>query len=176
MGLFGFGKKKDKPVETVAETKEIKVENAVLASPIKGELIQLENLSDEAFASGALGKGVGILPSVGKVFSPVDGTIATVTQTKHAVAILSNDGIEILIHVGMDTVQLEGKCFETHVKEGDKVTKGQLLLDFDIDGIKAAGYSTETPIVITNSDNYSNIKIVDNTTINEKDDLITVNS
>lgn len=163
MSLFGFGKKKD------SEAKEI-----VLGSPVRGEIIKLEDLSDAAFACGALGQGVGIMPALGKVFSPVDGTIATVTKTKHAVAIVSKGGAEILIHVGMDTVQLEGKFFETHVSDGDKVTKGQLLIDFDIDGIKSEGYSLETPMVITNSDDYKEITVLDVSKVEEQDDLITI--
>jgi len=173
--MFGFGKKKNKDAEVATpETKAPRPETMILGSPVKGEIIKLENLTDAVFSSGALGKGVGILPSEGKIFSPVDGKIATVTGTKHAIAVESEYGVEILIHIGMDTVQLEGKYFDVHVSEGDKVTKGQLLVTFDIDGIKSEGYSTETPVVITNTDNFNELTVVDKTSIDVKEDLITI--
>lgn len=173
--IFGFGKKKKEKHEEKEVKKQVSLnKDIVLTSPIKGEIIQLDKLGDEAFASGALGKGVGFNPTVGKVYSPINGVISTIFPTKHAVTILSDEGVEVLIHIGIDTVKLEGKFFTSHVSDGDKIKKGQLLVEFDIDGIKKEGYSLETPMVITNSDNYNEIKIIEKQQINELEDLIVV--
>ena len=129
----------------------------VLLSPLNGSVKALSDIEDAAFSTGALGNGLAILPSEGKLVSPVDGEIVTLFKTKHAVGIKSDSGIEILIHVGMDTVKLEGKYFNALVKQGDHVKKGDVLLEFDIEAIKAEGYSMLTPVVITNSSNYSDL-------------------
>jgi len=142
--------------ETKVATKKTNTEITVF-NPIKGEIKELSTLTDPAFSSGALGKGIAINPTEGKVFAPVDGQVVTFFPTKHAMGIKSETGAEILIHVGMDTVKLEGKYFTAKVAQGDYVKKGQLLLEFDIAGIKSEGYSLETPVVITNSDNYADI-------------------
>lgn len=173
--IFGFGKKKNKEQEEKENNNKVSSsKDIVLTSPIKGNVIQLEKLSDAAFASGALGKGVGINPAVGKVYAPINGVVTTIFPSKHAIAILSDEGVEILIHIGIDTVKLEGKFFTSHISDGDKITKGQLLVEFDIDGIKGEGYSLETPMVITNSDDFGRITILDKQQINEFEDLITV--
>ncbi|KMK84483.1 beta-glucoside-specific PTS transporter subunit IIABC [Pectobacterium brasiliense] len=125
-----------------------------LGSPAKGELILLEEVNDKVFSSGVVGQGVAILPQEGRIYSPVDGMIASTFASGHAVGILSQKGAEILIHVGINTVQLEGQHYQMHVAEGDKVTKSQLLLEFDLDAIQKAGYDTVTPMVITNAEEY----------------------
>ncbi|MBA5203972.1 MULTISPECIES: beta-glucoside-specific PTS transporter subunit IIABC [Pectobacterium] len=125
-----------------------------LGSPVKGELILLEDVDDKVFSSGVVGQGVAILPEEGRIYSPVDGVIASTFSSGHAVGILSQNGAEILIHVGINTVQLEGQHYQMHVAEGDKVQKGQLLLEFDLEAIKQAGYDTVTPMVVTNADEY----------------------
>ncbi|WP_225086838.1 beta-glucoside-specific PTS transporter subunit IIABC [Pectobacterium colocasium] len=125
-----------------------------LGSPVKGELILLEDVDDKVFSSGVVGQGVAILPQEGRIYSPVDGVIASTFASGHAVGILSQSGAEILIHVGINTVQLEGQYYQMHVAEGDKVQKGQLLLEFDLEAIKNAGYDTVTPMVVTNADEY----------------------
>lgn len=145
-----------------------------ILSPITGEVIKLKDIEDEVFASEALGKGIAIVPSEGKVYSPVDGNIATFFPTGHAIGILADDGAEILIHVGMDTVTLNGNGFIPKANVGDHVKKGDLLLEFDIEKIKAAGLSTVTPMVITNSDNYSNITTEDIKFINNGQKLISI--
>lgn len=128
-------------------------------TPIKGKIVKLENVLDEAFSSGALGKGIAIEPSGdGKVFAPFDGVIETAFPTKHAIGLTSDKGIELLIHIGMDTVKLGGEHFISHIEEGQKIKKGDLLMEFDIEKIKEAGYSIITPVVVTNSDNYGNIE------------------
>ncbi|GLW36205.1 PTS beta-glucoside transporter subunit EIIBCA [Pectobacterium carotovorum subsp. carotovorum] len=125
-----------------------------LGSPVKGELLPLEEVNDKVFSSGVVGQGIAILPQEGRIYSPVDGVIASTFTSGHAVGILSQNGAEILIHVGIDTVQLEGQHYEMHVTEGDKVKKGQLLLAFDLEAIQKAGYDTVTPMVVTNADEY----------------------
>ena len=150
------------------------INKEVLVSPIKGEVLPLSMVKDEVFSQGLLGKGVAIEPSEGKVVSPVDGVITTLFPTHHAIGITSDSGVEILIHVGMDTVQLEGKCFTPKIAQGDKVKAGQLLLEFDIEGIKEAGLPITTPVIITNSDNYLDIIETDKKNIERKEELIKV--
>lgn len=159
-------KKTEKNVEkTVVET---------IYAPIVGKVVPLSETSDEAFSSKALGDGVAIIPSEGKVFSPIDGTISSFFPTKHAIGILSNSGVEILIHVGIDTVNLEGKFFQDFVKEGDIVKKGDLLLKFDIEGIKKSGYNTITPMVIVNSEDFNIDVISENIQVSLKDTVLNI--
>ena len=136
------------PAAAEAET----VRPGMLYSPLSGTVVPLNEVKDEVFSTGVLGKGVAVLPDKGELYAPVDGKITMVPDTKHAVSILDASGAEILMHIGMDTVALNGKGFETMVKEGDVVRRGQLLVRFDIDAIRAAGYEVITPVVITNSD------------------------
>lgn len=138
---FGFGKKKGE----------------VLGAPIEGKVIALSEVNDPTFAEEMLGKGAAIIPIVGKVVAPMDGTIAMVFETKHAISMTSESGIEILIHIGLDTVSLKGEPFTAHVEAGDKVKAGDLLLEFDMEAIKAAGLDTVSPIVICNTPDYSEI-------------------
>lgn len=146
----------------------------IVGAPMSGEVLPLEELKDEAFSSGVMGKGAGIEPSEGKVVSPVDGTVSTLFPTLHAVGITSDSGTEILIHVGMDTVQLDGEGFEAHVKQGDKVKKGQLLLDVDLKLLREKGYSTQTPVLVVNPDDMSEIQVTDQKQTDVNDDFITV--
>ncbi|MBS7525211.1 beta-glucoside-specific PTS transporter subunit IIABC [Fusibacter paucivorans] len=126
----------------------------MIYAPIAGEIVPLNQVEDAAFSSEALGKGFAIMPKEGKVYAPVDGEIVTLFKTKHAIGIKTETGMEILIHVGMDTVKLNGEFFDAKINQGDFVKRGDLLLEFDMAGIKAAGYSLITPVVITNSDDY----------------------
>ncbi|QQA75327.1 beta-glucoside-specific PTS transporter subunit IIABC [Pectobacterium parmentieri] len=125
-----------------------------LGSPAKGELIPLEEVNDKVFSSGIVGQGVAIVPNEGRIYSPVDGVIASTFASGHAVGIRSQNGAEILIHVGINTVQLEGLHYQMRVEEGDEVKKGQLLLEFDLEAIKKAGYDIATPVIVTNPENY----------------------
>lgn len=125
-----------------------------ITSPLAGEVKELSQATDPVFAQGLMGRGVVIVPSQGELVSPVNGRVTVFFPTKHAIGILSDEGVEILIHIGMDTVNLEGKGFEGYVSQGDKVKVGDKLISFDIDMIKKAGYVTETPVIITNSDKY----------------------
>ncbi|SFR76231.1 beta-glucoside-specific PTS transporter subunit IIABC [Anaeromicropila populeti] len=128
-----------------------------LVSPVAGTVKDLKQVSDEAFSQGILGKGIAITPSEGKIYAPADGVITTFFPTGHAIGLTTNNGAELLIHVGMDTVQLEGKFFQPKAKQGDAVTAGQLLLEFDVEAIKAAGYSVDTPIIVTNTEQYLDV-------------------
>ncbi len=177
--LLGF----DDPVEEQAEETpavEKKEEEQApsmrieIASPVKGTEIPLSEVKDEVFSKNIVGKGAAVIPSEGKVYSPVDGTVASVFDTKHAIGLVSEEGVEILIHVGLDTVELGGQHFTAHVAQDDKVTKGQLLLEFDVDAIKAAGYDTVTPVVISNTDSYLDVLAADAGEINAGDMLITI--
>lgn len=140
------------------EKQERKQSDLEILSPIKGTVISLKEVPDETFAGEVLGKGVAVIPKEGKVISPVSGKIETLFDTKHAVGILSNSGIELLIHIGINTVELGGNYYESHVKEGNMVKAGDTLITFDIEKIKKAGYSIITPVIITNPDDYGQIQ------------------
>ncbi len=129
-----------------------------LFSPLNGNIVKLENVEDEVFSSKTLGDGVAIEPSEGKLYAPCSATVESIFDTMHAINLVSEDGCEILLHIGLDTVKLKGKFFKAHVSEGNKVKKGDLLISFDIDGIKKAGYKTTVPMIICNSDDYRVIK------------------
>lgn len=146
--------------EALKEASEGLVEPTVLAetaevvSPLAGQVKPLSQATDPVFSSGVMGQGVVIEPSQGELVSPVNGTVTVLFPTKHAVGIVSEEGVEMLMHIGMDTVSLDGKGFEAHVAQGDKVTVGQKLISFDMDIIKKAGLVTETPVIITNQDDF----------------------
>lgn len=148
-------------------------ENAILA-PMSGTALALDQVPDSTFASGLLGKGVAIIPAVGKVVAPFSGEVASLFQTKHAIGLLSDSGIELLIHVGIDTVKLDGVPFTAHVKEGDRVKAGDLLLEFDRQAILDAGYDLATPIIISNSDDYRNVEIVSTSVVDAGQPLLSV--
>ena len=152
-----FYKTNDQQVENKEVTK---LEEETILAPIKGEVKPIEESSDAAFASGALGKGVVILPEEGKVYAPVTGTVTVLFPSLHAIGITSDAGIELLIHIGINTVQLNGEGFTAHIKQGDRIKQGQLLVEFDMNKIKEAGYSLETPVLVTN---YADLKEVKNT-------------
>lgn len=128
-----------------------------ISSPMEGKLMPLLQVSDHTFASEVMGKGVAVIPTVGKVVAPENGEVVSLFRTKHAIGFLTDSQVEILIHVGIDTVKLDGKHFETHVETGAKVKKGDPLVTFDIDAIKQAGFETTTPIIISNSDDYIDV-------------------
>ena len=141
------------------EQKEQTAEIKKIESPLAGTVIPLSEVHDEVFASEMMGKGCAVIPEEGKVYAPFDGKVVGLLDSHHAVGMESTDGVEILIHVGMDTVKLNGRCFTIHVEEGEQVKKGQLLLEFDIPGIKEAGYEVTTPIVDTNSDEFNDVEM-----------------
>ena len=133
------------------------MKNIRISSPLNGTLIPLNEVDDPVFGGGAMGRGAAVKNPEGKVYSPFDGEITVFFPTHHAIGLKSNDGIELLIHVGMDTVKLNGECFSPKAEAGDKVKRGQLLLEFDPKGITKAGYQTTTPVVVTNHQDFGDI-------------------
>lgn len=128
-----------------------------ISSPLKGNLKKLSDLQDEVFSKGLLGKGFAVTPKDGKIYAPFDGTVDVLFPTKHAIGLESNTGVKLMIHVGMDTVNLKGKYFTAHVKQGDSVKQGELLLDFDVSKIKEAGYVVDTPVIVTDTNKYLDV-------------------
>jgi PTS system beta-glucosides-specific IIC component len=129
-------------------------ENDILA-PMSGTVLAMDQVPDSTFASGLLGEGAAIIPLTGRVIAPFHGEVASLFQTRHAIGLLSDSGIEVLIHIGIDTVKLNGQHFTTHVKVGDKIKPGDLLIEFDRQAILDAGYDLSTPVIISNSDEYT---------------------
>ena len=150
------------------------VESAEVVSPLAGQVKPLSQATDPVFSSGVMGQGVVIEPSQGELVSPVNGTVTVLFPTKHAVGIVSEEGVEMLMHIGMDTVSLDGKGFEAHVEQGDKVVVGQQLISFDTNVIKEAGLITQTPVIITNQDDFqADVEGNLPRDINRGDDLMT---
>lgn len=129
-----------------------------LYAPVAGKAVPVTEVPDPTFAEGMLGQGIAILPSEGKVFAPCDCTVDMMFETGHAVSLVADSGAEILIHVGLETVSLKGKHFTIHAHNGDKVKKGALLMEFDLEAIRAEGFNTITPVLVCNCDNYPNMK------------------
>ena len=137
-------------------------------------MISLTEVEDPVFAGGVLGEGVAIIPDEGKVYAPADGIISAVTDTKHAVGITTDTGAEVLIHVGLDTVRLGGEGFTLHCKEGDRVIKGSLLLEFDMDKIKEEGLALTTPVLISNMNNFVSLKTSNKKQVEAGEKLLTI--
>jgi PTS system beta-glucosides-specific IIC component len=168
--LFGFGEKQTNKVD--AGESFVKEQNVV--SPLTGSVKKLSQVNDPVFSSEAMGKGVAIEPTIGKVLSPVNGVISTIFPTGHAVGITSDTGVEILIHIGINTVELEGKYFTKQVKQGDQVKRGDLLVSFDIEKIKEAGFDVITPIIITNSNSFKDIIQTNKETVQTNETLLSL--
>ena len=161
---YCFGIAKDK-VQMISGEKDVSQKSAndiTLFSPMTGKLILLNQVSDQTFASELMGKGAAIIPAIGQAVAPADGEIVSLFRTKHAIGILTDSGVEILIHIGIDTVKLDGQFFEAHVQMGSKVKQGDLLVSFDIDAIEQAGFEITTPVIVTNSDNYQAVQCIFN--------------
>lgn len=150
--VFGIDEMEDTTTNTPSPVGGIK-------SPLQGEVVALSDVNDQVFSQGLVGQGVAVKPTEGKVFAPFDGVVEVAFASKHALGLKSTDGVEVLIHVGIDTVNLEGKFFTSYVTQGETVKQGQLLLEFDLEGIKEAGYDTVTPVIITNSDSLDSITV-----------------
>ncbi len=157
-----------------AEKSPSKKDGTKLYSYVKGNLVPLEKVDDEAFSSKTLGDGVAIEPSEGKLYSPCDAKVQMVFDTGHAINLISNDGCEILLHIGIDTVKLGGKHFKNHVKTGDSVTKGTLLISFDIAQIKKDGFKVTTPLIVCNSEDYSLIETKKSGAVMIGDEIISI--
>ncbi|MEC5319803.1 PTS beta-glucoside transporter subunit IIABC [Brenneria populi subsp. brevivirga] len=174
--LFGIktAPAQDIPAAAAEQKNTGPVRQLAIGSPIAGESYPLEQVGDQTFASGLLGKGIAIKPQCGRVVSPVDGTVASLFKTNHAIGLASDDGAEILIHVGIDTVKLNGQHFIAHVKAGDRVKRGDLLVEFDFQAIEAAGYDTTTPVIITNGEDYIDVLPVATGFVEEQAPLLTL--
>lgn len=154
--------------------KDIFNDSIVLKSPIKGKIVDIADVPDDVFAQKLLGDGVAIEPIEGVVYSPVDGEITQLFGTKHAVGIVTDDELELLIHIGIDTVKLKGEGFKTFVSQGDKIKSGDKLIEFDLDLIKEKAKSTITPFLITNMSKIKEFKLLNNNNIDSKQDLIII--
>lgn len=159
--MFDFFKKKKTP-------------ELIIGSPVRGKTVPLSSVNDPTFSEGMLGKGAAILPSEGKIYAPADGTIETLFDTLHAFSLSTADGVEILVHVGLDTVKMGGDGFTGHVHSGDAVKKGDLILEIDLEKVKAAGYDTSTLVVICNTDDYGDVRGLDNKEVQPGDDVIAI--
>ena len=148
--------------------------NNKILSPLKGKVKPLSEVNDKVFAQEVMGKGIAIEPLEGKVYAPFEGTVDAIFNTKHAIGLRSNSGVEVLIHVGIDTVNLEGKHFTAHVKQGDKIKHNDLLVEFDIDAIKNEGYEVITPVIVTNHAMYEEFIVTRNKTVDKNDLLLEV--
>ena len=175
MGFFSnlFHKKETAP-EPAPAAKSAPAGDKIIGAPLEGEMLVLSEIEDPVFSSEALGKGCAIEPSKGEVVVPFDGTIEQVAETSHAVGIMGDNGLEVLIHVGMDTVELKGKGYEPKVKVGDKVKKGQLLLKFDMAAISAAGYKLTTPVIVTNTDDFASVEPIATGKVTQGQDVVLV--
>lgn len=162
--------KKEENKEKVKEEVENSLEEGLVTSPLKGEIVSMEETNDPTFIAGVLGKGLAIIPSEGMVYAPNSGTIVAVMG--HAVGIKLDNGPELIVHVGVNTVELGGKHYSAKVKTGDRVKRGDELLGFDIEAIKAAGYPIVTPVIITNSFEYADVELSDNKSINVGDEIM----
>ncbi|WP_341459067.1 glucose PTS transporter subunit IIA [Megamonas funiformis] len=181
--FFGYNSKMETGTEKVEQEEnnamnkvDLNENNKVveIASPLKGEVLPLNEVKDEAFASGILGNGIAINPKEGVLVSPVNGVVNALLPTLHAIGITTQEGAEILIHIGMDTVKLKGEGFKAFVKQGDEIKIGQKLIEFDIDLLKSKGYCLDVPIVITNMMNYTEVVCTKETNINIGENLLSI--
>ena len=166
MLLFYREKEAGQSDKTMLDTKEHEksvedtpalLEDIAICSPLKGDVLELAQVEDAAFSAGILGKGCAIVPAEGEVYAPADGVLTTLFPTKHALGITSDDGVEVLIHIGLNTVQLNGEGFTAYVQQGERVSRGQHLLSFDLAELKDKGYCLQTPVIITNTNDYLEI-------------------
>ena len=167
MGFLDFLKKKE-------DVQQAPVWPAIIGAECKGTVVPMENIPDEVFSQGILGQCIGIDPAEGKVFAPVDGEITQAPDSGHALGLMSTGGVEVLIHVGVDTVDMNGDGFTPRVKEGDKVKKGQLLLETDLDKIAAAKHPAVVITVITNTDEFASVEGVASGTVEPGADLLKI--
>ena len=158
--MFDFMKKKSKDM--------------MIVSPMKGRAVPISQVSDPTFGQEILGKGAAIQPSEGKVYAPADGEITLLFDTLHAVSLTTELGAEILVHIGLDTVKLQGEHYQAHVATGDKVKKGDLLITVDLEAVKAAGYEIITPVVICNTADFALVEAITGSEVNPGDDLIRI--
>ncbi len=166
-----FEKGRSNPTPSSAPPKP-KCEALTVYAPLDGQAVPLEKFPDEIFSQGVLGPGCGILPAGNKVFAPFNGTVTQAVDTRHAIGVTSEDGVEVLIHVGVDTVEMAGQGFQSPVKMGQKINRGDLLLSFDRAAIKSAGHSDAVAVVVTNADEFSGLTQVGNGEVRSGDILM----
>lgn len=175
-----MGIKEDAPAESKSrDSKEITVpekeyNDDTVYAPLEGKVVALADVPDATFAEGVLGLGAAIEPAVGEVVAPADGEVSSIFDTHHAVGLTLDNGMELLIHVGINTVALNGEGFTAHVSEGDRVKRGQPLISFDKDFITSKGYPIITPVIISNIDDYKEVKTTASTEVKRLDELLTV--
>lgn len=157
-----------------AKTVSASVKDETVKSPVTGQVVALADVEDNVFSSGAMGKGIAVEPAIGEITAPADAEVKILFPTKHAIGLVTEDGTELLIHIGMNTVELEGNHFTAYINQGDKVKAGQKLISFDTEAIRAEGYSLLTPVIVTNSSDYSDIQTTQSKEVTAKDDLIEV--
>ena len=172
-GVDDFVMGEDKKVEAKEET-VVSNEGIIVKSPVEGTVKDLAEVNDNVFAEGLMGKGIAIEPKVGKVVAPFDGIVEAIFKTNHAIGLRAENGLELLIHVGLDTVKLDGKHFTPHIKQGDKINTGDLLIEFDKDAIKEAGYELDTAVIVTNTPDYSDVLGTEKTYVKKDNTLIRV--
>lgn len=176
--IMGFDDIKEENEEVSEEKTETKAKSIVgeiaLSTPVEGEVVPLSEMNDDVFAEELMGKGMAVIPTVGKVFAPFDCTVESLFKTNHAIGLKDENGVELLIHIGIDTVKLEGKYFKAHIKQGDVVKAGDLLIEFDKEAIKNAGYDITTAVIVTNTANYMDVLGTEKTYIKNEDTLIRV--
>lgn len=166
-----------KDIQEKGSLQDKNIQNHIcILTPINGKVKPIYEVNDPAFASEFLGKGIAVLPENGMVYAPFDGTVITIFSSLHALCLLSDQGVELLIHIGINTVRLNGAYFKAYVKPGDKVKKGDLMLEYELDRIKENGYDTVVPIVVTNSDNYKEISYTLSQEVRKGDVIIEINN
>ena len=159
--MFDLFKKKEKGIE--------------IGSPVKGKTVAISNVSDPTFGEEILGKGVAIIPAEGRIYAPADGTIEMLFDTMHAVSMTTSEGVELLIHIGLDTVALKGEHFTAYKGNGDSVKKGELLIEADLDAVKKAGYDVITPVVVCNTSDYQTVETVTDQEVEPGDTVLILN-
>ncbi|MFV0241556.1 MAG: PTS glucose transporter subunit IIA [Lacrimispora sphenoides] len=147
-------------------------EREKILAPVEGTVVPLSEVNDPTFSQEILGKGVAIIPAKGRIVAPADGILTVVFETKHAISITTPEGAEIIVHVGLDTVNLKGEHYTAHKKQGDKVKAGELLLEFDMAAIKEAGYEVITPVIVCNTPNYPDMVCHTGMQVKEREPII----
>lgn len=156
------------------KTVSVSVKDETVKSPVTGQVVALADVEDKVFSSGAMGKGIAVEPAIGEITAPADAEVKILFPTKHAIGLVTEDGTELLIHIGMNTVELEGNHFTAYINQGDKVKAGQKLISFDTEAIRAEGYSLLTPVIVTNANDYSDIQTTQSKEVTANDNLIEV--
>ncbi len=172
--IFGFDEEEESTAMPVETKKANKSGKTTIYSPVDGKLVDLKEVNDETFSSEVMGKGIAVIPENGKVVAPFDGTVSALFATKHAIGLVSDQGVEVLIHIGIDTVELNGEGFQAFVKQGDHVKKGDALIEFDLNMIQEKGYDPTVMIIVTNSSNYFEIVPATEPEISSSEKILTV--